>query len=102
MLRRFLARPSNGLRCRNPAVHLCGLTAPFPNATTGISAPSHQDANPMSHVLQPDIKPALEVVETLLSKSASAECPPNLVPLCAQIPADLLTPTLAYLRISAK
>jgi anthranilate synthase component 1 len=56
----------------------------------------------MSHVLQPDIKPALEVVETLLSKSASAECPPNLVPLCAQIPADLLTPTLAYLRISAK
>ncbi|KAI9836131.1 MAG: anthranilate synthase component 1 [Thelocarpon superellum] len=27
---------------------------------------------------------------------------PNLVPLCASIPADLLTPSLAYLKISAK
>jgi anthranilate synthase component 1 len=56
----------------------------------------------MSHVPQPEIKPTVGVVEDLLSKSASAEYPPNLVPLCAQIPADLLTPTLAYLRISTE
>jgi anthranilate synthase component 1 len=56
----------------------------------------------MAYMEQSDIKPSLEAVETLLSKSKSSKYPPNLVPLCAQIPADLLTPTLAYLRISAK
>jgi anthranilate synthase component I len=56
----------------------------------------------MAHMPQSNIKPSLEAVEDLLSKSKSAKHPPNLVPLCAQISADLLTPTLAYLRISAK
>jgi anthranilate synthase component I len=56
----------------------------------------------MAYLPQSVIKPPLEVVEELLSKSKSSKYPPNLVPLCAQIPADLLTPTLAYLRISAK
>ena len=55
----------------------------------------------MAHREQSDIVPSLETVRVLLSKSSSSKHPPNLVPLCAQIPADLLTPTLAYLRISA-
>jgi anthranilate synthase component I len=48
------------------------------------------------------IQPSLEKVEEVLAQSKSSSHPPNLVPLCATIPADLLTPTLAYLRISAK
>jgi anthranilate synthase component 1 len=56
----------------------------------------------MAYIPQSEIKPSLEVVEDLLSKSKSSKYPPNLVPLSAQISADLLTPTLAYLRISAR
>lgn len=56
----------------------------------------------MAYIPQSEIKPSLEAVEDLLSKSKSSKYPPNLVPLSAQIPADLLTPTLAYLRISAR
>ncbi|KAF7511963.1 hypothetical protein GJ744_003196 [Endocarpon pusillum] len=48
------------------------------------------------------IQPTVENVEEILSKSRSSTHPPNLVPLCATIPADLLTPTLAYLKISAE
>lgn len=50
---------------------------------------------------QISILPILEQVEDVLSRSKSSIHPPNLVPLCAAIPADLLTPTLAYLKISA-
>lgn len=48
------------------------------------------------------MQPTVENVEEILSKSRSSKHPPNLVPLCATIPADLLTPTLAYLKISAE
>ena len=54
----------------------------------------------MAHEHQTDVKPNLEAIVELLSHSSASKYPPNLVPLCAQIPADLLTPTLAYLRIS--
>ncbi|KAK5944009.1 anthranilate synthase component 1 [Knufia obscura] len=47
-----------------------------------------------------EIKPTLEDVQSILTKAQSGPCPPNLVPLCAQIPADLLNPTQAYLKIS--
>lgn len=46
------------------------------------------------------IHPSIEKVEDVLFKSKSSSHPPNLVPLFATIPADLLTPTLAYLRVS--
>jgi len=46
------------------------------------------------------IQPSLEEVASILSKSTSSQYPPNLVPLCAQIPADLFTPTQAYLKVS--
>ncbi|KAK4948041.1 anthranilate synthase component 1 [Elasticomyces elasticus] len=48
------------------------------------------------------IQPSLEEVTSILFKanSSSSNFPPNLVPLCAQIPADLFTPTQAYLKVS--
>ncbi|KAI1608038.1 anthranilate synthase component I [Exophiala viscosa] len=48
------------------------------------------------------IQPSLEEVTSILAKanSSSSNFPPNLVPLCAQIPADLFTPTQAYLKVS--
>ena len=45
-----------------------------------------------------NIQPSLDAVEKILNKFP--ENGPNIVPLCASLPADLLTPTLAYLKIS--
>ena len=53
-----------------------------------------------THKTKVDVKPKLEEVQKILAASKSSSRPPNLVPLYAQIPADLLTPTLAYLKIS--
>lgn len=44
--------------------------------------------------------PSFEEVQKILSKASAGPCSPNLVPLCAEIPADLLNPTQAYLKIS--
>lgn len=49
---------------------------------------------------QSEIKPSLEQVNQILSKSNGSRHPPNLVPLCAEIKADLFTPTQAYLKVS--
>ncbi|MCJ1227197.1 hypothetical protein MMC12_003852 [Toensbergia leucococca] len=51
---------------------------------------------------QINIIPSLKLVGEVLSISEGSPRAPNLVPLCATIPADFLTPTLAYLKISAK
>lgn len=48
------------------------------------------------------IIPSLETVQEVLSASAGLSNPPNVVPLCATIPADFLTPSLAYVKISAR
>ncbi|KAI9844575.1 MAG: anthranilate synthase component 1 [Sclerophora amabilis] len=48
------------------------------------------------------IQPTFETVTELLSTITKDANAPNLVPLCASIPADLLTPSLAYLKLSAK
>ena len=45
-----------------------------------------------------NVQPSLEAVETLLKKLP--ENGPNVVPLLASLPADLVTPTVAYLKIS--
>ncbi|KAI4139503.1 MAG: hypothetical protein LQ340_007995, partial [Diploschistes diacapsis] len=44
------------------------------------------------------IEPPLNRVREILSKFSKNG--PNIVPLCASLPADLLTPTLAYLKLS--
>ncbi|SLM35878.1 anthranilate synthase component [Lasallia pustulata] len=48
------------------------------------------------------VQPSLETVQQVLSSSKGSPKAPNLVPLCASIPADLLTPSLAYLKVSAQ
>ncbi|CAB4417546.1 unnamed protein product [Rhizophagus irregularis] len=42
-------------------------------------------------------KPSLQEIQEIIKTSQG-----NTIPICAQIPADLLTPVIAYLRISAK
>ena len=54
----------------------------------------------LADLLKIEVKPSLPQVEDILSQSRNSPLPPNLVPLRAQIPADLLTPTAAYLKIS--
>ena len=46
--------------------------------------------------------PSLETAREVISKSRNSEYPPNLLPVTASIAADLLTPTLAYLKIAEK
>ncbi|KKK19052.1 hypothetical protein P175DRAFT_0504051 [Aspergillus ochraceoroseus IBT 24754] len=48
------------------------------------------------------IVPALETAKDVISQSRNSQYPPNLLPLTASIPADLLTPTLAYLKLAEK
>ncbi|KAJ5225739.1 hypothetical protein N7468_006964 [Penicillium chermesinum] len=44
--------------------------------------------------------PSLETAREVISKSRNTQFAPNLLPVTASIPADLLTPTLAYLKLS--
>lgn len=46
--------------------------------------------------------PSLDVAQEVFAKSQNSQYPPNVLPLTASIPADLLTPTVAYLKIAAK
>lgn len=56
----------------------------------------------LSNTSKATVAPTLEVAREVIAKSRNAENPPNLLPLMTSIPAELLTPTLAYLRIAAK
>ncbi|KAI1376041.1 anthranilate synthase component 1 [Hypoxylon crocopeplum] len=47
------------------------------------------------------VLPSLDTVKDLLSKSPTGPKKPNLVPLYGQINADLITPSAAYLKVSA-
>ncbi|KAL8829168.1 MAG: hypothetical protein Q9191_002162 [Dirinaria sp. TL-2023a] len=49
-----------------------------------------------------EIQPSLENIKDVLSDLQNSPWPPNLVPVCATITADTLTPTLAYLKLSSK
>ncbi|KAI9776207.1 MAG: anthranilate synthase component 1 [Geoglossum umbratile] len=49
-----------------------------------------------------NIEPTLGTTREVLQKSLQFPNPPNLVPLCTTIPADLLTPSIAYLKICAQ
>jgi anthranilate synthase component I len=54
----------------------------------------------MAHTVQTEFKPSIEEVSSILSKAKSSSFAPNLVPIFAQIKADLFTPTQAYLKVS--
>ncbi|CAL5874379.1 uncharacterized protein PFLUO_LOCUS8675 [Penicillium psychrofluorescens] len=51
-------------------------------------------ASPVANV------PSLETAREVISQSRNSQFPPNLLPVTASIPADLLTPTLAYLKLA--
>jgi anthranilate synthase component 1 len=46
--------------------------------------------------------PSLQTAREVIAKSRNSQFPPNLLPVTASIPADLLTPTLAYLKLAEK
>ena len=46
--------------------------------------------------------PTLETARETISQSRKSQFPPNLLPVTASIPGDLLTPTLAYLKLTEK
>ena len=52
-------------------------------------------------ILQEDLQPSLETIRDVLEKASGKPNPPNLVPVYAQISSDLITPSSAYLKISA-
>jgi anthranilate synthase component 1 len=49
---------------------------------------------------QEKFEPSLDAVREIIEKSAGKQNPPNLVPIFAEIPSDLITPSAAYLKIS--
>ncbi|KAH8435381.1 anthranilate synthase component 1 [Aspergillus melleus] len=48
------------------------------------------------------VVPSLETAKDVINSYKNSNYPPNLLPITASIPADLLTPTLAYLKIAEK
>jgi anthranilate synthase component 1 len=52
-------------------------------------------------ISQEDLQPSLETIRDIISNSVGNTHTPNLVPIFAKIPSDLLTPSAAYLKISA-
>ncbi|KAI9038166.1 anthranilate synthase TRP2 [Aspergillus affinis] len=46
------------------------------------------------------VVPSLETARDVINSYKNSNYPPNLLPITASIPADLLTPTLAYLKIA--
>lgn len=48
-----------------------------------------------------DIRPNLEDARTIFEQTANAPQKPTLLPICISLPADLLTPSAIYLKLSA-
>ncbi|CAG8401555.1 unnamed protein product [Penicillium salamii] len=55
---------------------------------------------PLTPIDQTTCTPSLATAQEVISKSRNSEFPPNLLPVTASISGDLLTPTLAYLKIA--
>lgn len=51
---------------------------------------------------QAGVQPTLPEVRQLLQEAIKLPNPPNLVPLCASISSEFLTPSSIYLKVSAK
>ena len=48
------------------------------------------------------IQPSLDEVHSIISSAINLPNPPNLIPICASISSEFLTPSSIYLKISAK
>jgi anthranilate synthase component 1 len=53
-------------------------------------------------MVQLSVKPSLDEIKSLLSQTKDLANPPNLVPLCASISSEFLTPSAIYLKIAAR
>ena len=53
-------------------------------------------------LVQLNVQPSLDTVREVVQDSAAFSNPPNLVPIVSSIPAEFLTPSLIYLRVSAR
>lgn len=53
-------------------------------------------------VTQITVVPSFQTAQAAINQSKDSKFPPNLLPLTTSIPADLLTPTLAYLKVALK
>jgi anthranilate synthase component 1 len=48
------------------------------------------------------VQPSLDTIREVLAAAVKSPNPPNLVPVFSSIPAEFLTPSSIYLKISAK
>jgi anthranilate synthase component 1 len=48
------------------------------------------------------VQPSLDTIREVLAASVTSPNPPNLVPVFSSIPAEFLTPSSIYLKVSAK
>jgi hypothetical protein len=52
--------------------------------------------------LQLVVQPSLDTIREVLAAAVTSPNPPNLVPVFSSIPAEFLTPSSIYLKVSAK
>jgi anthranilate synthase component 1 len=48
------------------------------------------------------VQPSLDTIREVLAAASTFPNPPNLVPVFSSIPAEFLTPSSIYLKVSAK
>jgi anthranilate synthase component 1 len=48
------------------------------------------------------VQPSLDTIREVLAAAVTSPNPPNLVPVFSSIPAEFLTPSSIYLKVSAK
>ena len=66
-----------------------------------VQRPDRYSEDTAAYNVQTSVQPSLEDVTKLLDKSKSLPNAPNLVPLCASISSEFLTPSAIYLKIAA-
>ena len=60
----------------------------------------HQTGNNGTDEKQLKFEPSLDVVREIIEGARGNPKAPNIIPICTTIPADILTPTLAYLKLT--
>nr|POE96417.1 anthranilate synthase component 1 [Quercus suber] len=62
----------------------------------------HAPDQPVYDTSQLSISPPLDEVQSIVSASKDVQNPPTLIPVCASISSEFLTPSAIYLKIAAK
>jgi len=52
--------------------------------------------------IQIAVQPSIETIQQLLKETSISTVKPNLVPICASVSAEFLTPSSIYLKVSAQ